>query len=162
MERIYICFINILVDGFWLNWSNWSACSKSCGRGFMYRTRVCEDPKYGGSECVGFSNETMPCNPSSCPGMYPRLSIAIVRFCAHLLLCMYIFINLQIIFPVLILLTYCIIYFLKWSSTCPLRIETYEIISYDKKTVVALASVAVFLFVAHKLNLSSCYSQPFT
>ncbi|XP_065922172.1 A disintegrin and metalloproteinase with thrombospondin motifs adt-1 isoform X3 [Magallana gigas] len=55
------------VDGFWLNWSNWSDCSKSCGRGFMYRTRVCEDPKYGGSECVGVSNETMPCNPSSCP-----------------------------------------------------------------------------------------------
>lgn len=101
----------ILVDGFWLNWSNWSDCSKSCGRGFMYRTRVCEDPKYGGSKCVGVSNETMPCNPSSCPGMYPRPSIAIVRFCAHLLLYMYIFINLQIVYPVLILSTYSIISF---------------------------------------------------
>lgn len=127
---IFIFLHFILVDGFWLNWSNWSDCSKSCGRGFMYRTRVCEDPKYGGSECVGVSNETMPCNPSSCPGMYLRPSIAIVRFCAHLLLYMYIFINLQIVYPVLILSTYSIISFFKLSSICFLSIKTFEIISY--------------------------------
>lgn len=120
----------------------------------MYRTRVCEDPKYGGSECVGVSNETMPCNPSSCPGMYPRPSIAIVRFCAHLLLYMYIFINLQIVYPVLILSTYSIIsFFLNYQAFVFFVLKRFKLFHMsDKKTVVALASVAMSLFVAHKLN----------
>lgn len=58
-----------VVDGFWMSWSNWSECSKSCGRGFTFRTRICEEPKYGGLDCEGPSNETMSCYPSSCPGM---------------------------------------------------------------------------------------------
>ncbi|XP_032240916.1 semaphorin-5A isoform X2 [Nematostella vectensis] len=43
------------IDGGWTEWTEWSACSKTCGAGHRLRRRSCSNPKpqYGGSECKG-------------------------------------------------------------------------------------------------------------
>ncbi|CAG5122853.1 unnamed protein product, partial [Candidula unifasciata] len=54
------------VDGFWLNWSPWSACNVTCGGGHQRRTRTCQEPQYGGLPCVGVSSEFLTCGEISC------------------------------------------------------------------------------------------------
>uniref|UniRef100_A0A4W4FL01 Adhesion G protein-coupled receptor B1b n=1 Tax=Electrophorus electricus TaxID=8005 RepID=A0A4W4FL01_ELEEL len=54
-------FCNIAVcpvDGSWNDWSAWTACSASCSNGTRQRTRECNGPSYGGSECRGDWRET--------------------------------------------------------------------------------------------------------
>merc|ERR1712150_231959 len=48
-----------------MGWSDWSACTKSCGGGTQART--CSDPMpaNGGKDCVG--DGTKVCNTQSCP-----------------------------------------------------------------------------------------------
>ena len=60
-----------LVNGVWGNWSSFSVCSKSCGRGTQIRQRECDSPSpaYGGAVCLGNINETRSCNTNVCPGM---------------------------------------------------------------------------------------------
>ncbi|XP_035284707.1 adhesion G protein-coupled receptor B1-like isoform X1 [Anguilla anguilla] len=63
-------FCNIAVcpvDGAWNEWSSWSACSASCSNGTMQRTRECNGPSYGGSECRGEFLETKNCFLKECP-----------------------------------------------------------------------------------------------
>ncbi|XP_030268355.1 LOW QUALITY PROTEIN: adhesion G protein-coupled receptor B1-like [Sparus aurata] len=63
-------FCNIAVcpvDGSWNEWSAWSACSASCSNGTMQRTRECNGPSYGGSECHGGWQETVNCFLKDCP-----------------------------------------------------------------------------------------------
>ncbi|XP_069393384.1 adhesion G protein-coupled receptor B1 isoform X9 [Paralichthys olivaceus] len=63
-------FCNIAVcpvDGVWNEWSNWSSCSASCSNGTMQRTRECNGPSYGGSECRGEWLETVDCFLGECP-----------------------------------------------------------------------------------------------
>ncbi|KAM8883109.1 adhesion G protein-coupled receptor B1-like isoform 2-T2 [Synchiropus picturatus] len=63
-------FCNIAVcpvDGSWNEWSAWSACSASCSNGTMQRTRECNGPSYGGSECHGGWEETTTCFLKECP-----------------------------------------------------------------------------------------------
>ncbi|XP_044064630.1 adhesion G protein-coupled receptor B1 isoform X12 [Siniperca chuatsi] len=63
-------FCNIAVcpvDGIWNEWSSWSACSASCSNGTMQRTRECNGPSYGGSECRGEWLETVDCFLGECP-----------------------------------------------------------------------------------------------
>uniref|UniRef100_A0A3B4XLT3 Adhesion G protein-coupled receptor B1 n=1 Tax=Seriola lalandi dorsalis TaxID=1841481 RepID=A0A3B4XLT3_SERLL len=63
-------FCNIAVcpvDGYWNEWSAWSACSASCSNGTMQRTRECNGPSYGGSECHGSWKETNNCFLKDCP-----------------------------------------------------------------------------------------------
>uniref|UniRef100_A0A8D2ZKC3 Adhesion G protein-coupled receptor B1b n=1 Tax=Scophthalmus maximus TaxID=52904 RepID=A0A8D2ZKC3_SCOMX len=63
-------FCNIAVcpvDGSWNEWSAWSACSASCSNGTMQRTRECNGPSYGGSECHGGWKETANCFLKDCP-----------------------------------------------------------------------------------------------
>ncbi|XP_032373556.1 adhesion G protein-coupled receptor B1 isoform X3 [Etheostoma spectabile] len=63
-------FCNIAVcpvDGVWNEWSNWSSCSTSCSNGTMQRTRECNGPSYGGSECRGEWLETVDCFLGDCP-----------------------------------------------------------------------------------------------
>uniref|UniRef100_A0A3Q3QH83 Adhesion G protein-coupled receptor B1b n=1 Tax=Monopterus albus TaxID=43700 RepID=A0A3Q3QH83_MONAL len=55
------------VDGAWNEWSAWSACSASCSNGTMQRTRECNGPSYGGSECHGSWKETINCFLKECP-----------------------------------------------------------------------------------------------
>uniref|UniRef100_A0A3B3YGM5 Uncharacterized protein n=1 Tax=Poecilia mexicana TaxID=48701 RepID=A0A3B3YGM5_9TELE len=60
-----LCFP--LVDGSWNEWSAWSSCSASCSNGTMQRTRECNGPSYGGSECHGGWKETANCFLKDCP-----------------------------------------------------------------------------------------------
>lgn len=61
-----LCFP--LVDGHWNEWSVWSPCSASCSNGTMQRTRECNGPSYGGSECHGSWKEAINCFQKECPG----------------------------------------------------------------------------------------------
>ncbi|XP_050992733.1 adhesion G protein-coupled receptor B1 [Labeo rohita] len=63
-------FCNIAVcpvDGYWNEWSAWTPCSASCSNGTMQRTRDCNGPSYGGSECRGEWQETTNCFLRDCP-----------------------------------------------------------------------------------------------
>ncbi|KAK0141534.1 Adhesion G protein-coupled receptor B1 [Merluccius polli] len=63
-------FCNIAVcpvDGVWNEWSGWSSCSTSCSNGTTQRTRECNGPSYGGSECHGGWLETVGCFLGDCP-----------------------------------------------------------------------------------------------
>ncbi|XP_051526701.1 adhesion G protein-coupled receptor B1-like [Myxocyprinus asiaticus] len=63
-------FCNIAVcpvDGSWNEWSAWTPCSSSCSNGTMQRTRECNGPSYGGSECRGEWLETSNCFLRDCP-----------------------------------------------------------------------------------------------
>ncbi|KAK6991172.1 SCO-spondin [Biomphalaria glabrata] len=55
------------IDGVWLSWSVWSACSTTCGGGKQTRTRLCEEPKYGGKLCEGPKAEYLNCSDNPCP-----------------------------------------------------------------------------------------------
>lgn len=56
------------VDGAWDEWTPWSLCSSTCGRGYRDRTRNCKTPKNGGEPCEGFPKQTKFCNIAVCPG----------------------------------------------------------------------------------------------
>uniref|UniRef100_A0A8C6MJ94 Adhesion G protein-coupled receptor B1b n=1 Tax=Nothobranchius furzeri TaxID=105023 RepID=A0A8C6MJ94_NOTFU len=63
-------FCNIAVcpvDGSWNEWSTWTACSASCSNGTRQRTRECNGPSYGGSECHGSWKESASCFLKDCP-----------------------------------------------------------------------------------------------
>ncbi|XP_063307071.1 adhesion G protein-coupled receptor B1 isoform X2 [Pelobates fuscus] len=55
------------VDGNWIEWSSWSTCSASCSNGTQKRTRECNGPSYGGSECTGQWSDTRECFLTQCP-----------------------------------------------------------------------------------------------
>lgn len=54
------------IDGKWSSWSEWSACSVTCGSGIHSRTRTCTPPQYGGKDCEGSSTEVNVCLKSDC------------------------------------------------------------------------------------------------
>ncbi|XP_068094214.1 adhesion G protein-coupled receptor B1 isoform X2 [Hyperolius riggenbachi] len=55
------------VPGNWEEWSPWSLCSSTCGRGHRERTRICTPPQYGGEQCKGPEKQTKYCNIALCP-----------------------------------------------------------------------------------------------
>lgn len=57
------------INGGFSVWSSWSICSSSCGQGFQYRDRDCDNPqpKYGGANCSGVFNENKMCHYVPCP-----------------------------------------------------------------------------------------------
>uniref|UniRef100_A0A8C7VD96 Adhesion G protein-coupled receptor B1b n=1 Tax=Oncorhynchus mykiss TaxID=8022 RepID=A0A8C7VD96_ONCMY len=55
------------VDGAWDEWSPWSLCSSTCGRGYRDRTRTCKQPQNGGEPCKGPIKQTKFCNIAVCP-----------------------------------------------------------------------------------------------
>ena len=59
-----------LVDGNWNGWSEWSACSVTCGGGEQQRSRACNNPakQFDGEECSGDVFDTRICNSFNCPG----------------------------------------------------------------------------------------------
>lgn len=61
-------FLPCIVDGAWEEWTPWSLCSSTCGRGFRERTRTCKPPQNGGEPCVGPAKQTKYCNIAVCPG----------------------------------------------------------------------------------------------
>ncbi|OWF56393.1 A disintegrin and metalloproteinase with thrombospondin motifs 18-like [Mizuhopecten yessoensis] len=56
------------VNGQWSAWSEWSACSRTCGGGVKSRKRQCNDPlpQYGGEPCKGNDSMSKLCNLQSC------------------------------------------------------------------------------------------------
>lgn len=58
----------IAVHGAWDEWSPWSLCSSTCGRGYRSRTRTCTPPQFGGDPCEGPEKQTKFCNIAVCPG----------------------------------------------------------------------------------------------
>ncbi|KAI8779431.1 hemicentin-1, partial [Biomphalaria glabrata] len=54
------------VDGKFSEWSDWSACSSTCGLGEKKRTRECIQPSFGGRRCWGDTSQIMDCNLGSC------------------------------------------------------------------------------------------------
>ncbi|CDQ89047.1 unnamed protein product [Oncorhynchus mykiss] len=56
------------VHGTWDEWSPWSLCSSTCGRGYRDRTRSCKPPQFGGDPCMGPEKQTKFCNIAVCPG----------------------------------------------------------------------------------------------
>ncbi|KAI4895283.1 hypothetical protein NFI96_000261 [Prochilodus magdalenae] len=55
------------VHGAWDEWSPWSLCSSTCGRGYRDRTRTCKPPQFGGDACLGPEKQTKFCNIAVCP-----------------------------------------------------------------------------------------------
>ena len=58
-----------LVDGGWTEWSDWGACSNSCGPGDYIRDRTCSNPlpQYNGTGCTGDVSEMASCvGPCTC------------------------------------------------------------------------------------------------
>ncbi|XP_051791791.1 adhesion G protein-coupled receptor B1 isoform X3 [Erpetoichthys calabaricus] len=55
------------VHGAWDEWSPWSLCSSTCGRGYRDRTRTCKPPQFGGNSCDGPEKQTKFCNIALCP-----------------------------------------------------------------------------------------------
>lgn len=63
------------VHGVWEEWSPWSLCSFTCGRGHRTRTRMCAPPQHGGRACDGPETQTKLCNIALCPGIICLLSV---------------------------------------------------------------------------------------
>ena len=59
------------MHGDWAQWTQWSSCSVNCGNGIQERIRYCDNPapRNGGTDCVGSTKETKPCNMSTCSGI---------------------------------------------------------------------------------------------
>ncbi|XP_047464832.1 thrombospondin-2-like isoform X2 [Mugil cephalus] len=57
------------IAGGWTAWSEWSACSESCGGGLISRQRECTNPapQNGGRMCVGDAVDYEACNKQPCP-----------------------------------------------------------------------------------------------
>ncbi|XP_036397842.1 adhesion G protein-coupled receptor B2-like isoform X1 [Megalops cyprinoides] len=55
------------VHGLWEEWSPWSLCSVTCGRGSRTRTRSCMAPQHGGKACGGPELQSKVCNIAVCP-----------------------------------------------------------------------------------------------
>ncbi|KAK2563275.1 Mucin-like protein [Acropora cervicornis] len=56
------------VNGGFTEWGSYSACSVTCGKGKMTRTRSCTNPAplYGGKGCDGPDSETAECDMEPC------------------------------------------------------------------------------------------------
>ncbi|XP_054468557.1 A disintegrin and metalloproteinase with thrombospondin motifs 7 [Anoplopoma fimbria] len=61
------------VNGGWASWSEWSACSRTCGVGVKGAQRDCDNPvpKYRGRYCLGERRRYKICNTTPCPHDLP-------------------------------------------------------------------------------------------
>ncbi|XP_068597872.1 A disintegrin and metalloproteinase with thrombospondin motifs 7 [Brachionichthys hirsutus] len=61
------------VDGGWASWSEWSACSRTCGAGAQSAHRECDNPvpKYRGKYCLGERRRYQVCSSTPCPSELP-------------------------------------------------------------------------------------------
>ena len=57
------------MNGGWSNWSDYSDCSVTCGKGTIARSRTCTNPApVGIGFCVGGSVEYIDCEKDECTG----------------------------------------------------------------------------------------------
>ena len=60
------------IDGDYSEWSDWTACSATCGEGYKSRSRACNDPtpENGGRSCIdqglGLATEKAQCILNKC------------------------------------------------------------------------------------------------
>ncbi|KAJ7372571.1 hypothetical protein OS493_017842 [Desmophyllum pertusum] len=54
---------NVPLNGHWGRWAAWSACSRSCGKAYQTRSRMCDDPspQFNGDICEGVLVEVQMC-----------------------------------------------------------------------------------------------------
>ena len=71
MVQLFYNYV-VAVDGGWGAWSEFTACSASCGNGSVQRTRNCDKPapQNNGSDCQGAGSETSVCTEKACQGMF--------------------------------------------------------------------------------------------
>ena len=64
-------YFAIPVDGGWTAWTEWVACSVTCGTGTQQRSHACTNPppSNGGVICSGPPTESQPCEAAPCPSM---------------------------------------------------------------------------------------------
>ena len=65
-------FVHSTADGHWSDWSEWTTCNVTCGRGGQNRVRTCSNPppQHGGKPCdepMSFIQH-QDCETSPCPG----------------------------------------------------------------------------------------------
>ena len=67
----FMCFFFRAGPANWGKWSNWTACSLSCGEGIRQRFRECDNPPpaYGKPGCQGPAVQSETCENTPCPGM---------------------------------------------------------------------------------------------
>ncbi|ELU11111.1 hypothetical protein CAPTEDRAFT_161122 [Capitella teleta] len=65
------------IDGFWLPWQPWGACSGTCGIGVSQRRRLCTEPMYGGNDCGENDHESKLCSEVECAEKIVRIESAI-------------------------------------------------------------------------------------
>lgn len=65
------------IHGGWSKWDPWSACTKTCGKGFRTRKRSCNNPppKHGGNYCDGENTEFEECKMKACSNFNLRKSL---------------------------------------------------------------------------------------
>lgn len=61
------------VDGGWASWSDWSACTRTCGSGVQSAQRDCDNPvpKHRGKYCLGERRRYRVCNTTPCARELP-------------------------------------------------------------------------------------------
>uniref|UniRef100_A0A8C8A0R7 ADAM metallopeptidase with thrombospondin type 1 motif 7 n=1 Tax=Oryzias sinensis TaxID=183150 RepID=A0A8C8A0R7_9TELE len=61
------------IDGGWAPWSEWSACTRTCGAGVQSAERECDNPvpKHRGKYCLGERRRHRICNSAPCPQGVP-------------------------------------------------------------------------------------------
>uniref|UniRef100_A0A087Y9A5 ADAM metallopeptidase with thrombospondin type 1 motif 7 n=1 Tax=Poecilia formosa TaxID=48698 RepID=A0A087Y9A5_POEFO len=61
------------VHGGWASWSEWSACSRTCGAGVQSAERDCDNPapKHRGRYCLGERRRYRLCNTTPCRADWP-------------------------------------------------------------------------------------------
>ena len=67
-----IALLKFTVDGGWSDWSEYSACSATCGQGIQIATRECTNPAPEGSgqPCIGDTQAQRDCMIVECASMF--------------------------------------------------------------------------------------------
>ncbi|XP_052104126.1 A disintegrin and metalloproteinase with thrombospondin motifs 1-like isoform X1 [Mytilus californianus] len=66
--------------GGWSDWETWTTCSRTCGRGMIYRRRICNNPTPKNSaNCEGNEYEAQGCSLTPCDGDSSTDSILIIQ-----------------------------------------------------------------------------------
>lgn len=68
LMQVKSCYHDCPVNGGWSEWSNWTACSASCGTGVQVKFRFCTNPKpqAGGDSCHGKNAVFKNCEIAKC------------------------------------------------------------------------------------------------
>ena len=63
----------ISVNCQWSSWSRYSGCTKSCGGGTQFKSRIKTIPESDGGTCFGEKENYRNCNIQNCPGKFTKV-----------------------------------------------------------------------------------------